>query len=122
MRTVLSAARQDNSSSTRYFAKRQSSYIGKPRRELQILDTRMGFPRPSLNVVLDSISLRSEKLYSFERQARHVTREKSLVLDFSIAAIFINISNSFSNITNSFINITNSISNITNRGISNITK
>ena len=26
------------------------------RRGLQILDTRMGFPRPSLNVVLDSIS------------------------------------------------------------------
>ena len=31
--------------------------LGKPRRGLQILDTRMGFPRPSLNVVLDSISL-----------------------------------------------------------------
>ena len=30
--------------------------LGKPRRGLQILDTRMGFPRPSLNVVLDSIS------------------------------------------------------------------
>ena len=28
-----------------------------PRRGLQILDTRMGFPRPSLNVVLDSINL-----------------------------------------------------------------
>ena len=47
-------------------------------------------------------------------KARQVTREKSLVLDFSIAAIFINISNSFSNITNSFMNNTNSISNITN--------
>ena len=31
---------------------------GKPRRGLQILDTWMGFPRPSLNVVLDSISLK----------------------------------------------------------------
>ena len=31
--------------------------LGKPRRGLQILDTRMGFPRPSLNVVLDSIIL-----------------------------------------------------------------
>ena len=31
--------------------------LGKPRRGLQILDTRMGFPRPSLNVVLDSINL-----------------------------------------------------------------
>ena len=31
--------------------------LGKPRRGLQIFDTRMGFPRPSLNVVLDSISL-----------------------------------------------------------------
>ena len=35
--------------------------LGKPRRGLQILDTRMGFPRPSLNVVLDSISPRYEK-------------------------------------------------------------
>ena len=40
--------------------------------------------------------------------------EKSLVSDYSIAAIFTNITNSFINITNSFINITNSISNITN--------
>ena len=31
--------------------------LGKPRRGLQILDTRMGFPRPSLNGVLDSICL-----------------------------------------------------------------
>ena len=30
--------------------------LAKPRRGLQILDTRMGFPRPSLNVVLDFIS------------------------------------------------------------------
>ena len=30
---------------------------GKPCRGLQILDTRMGFPRPSLNVVLDSINI-----------------------------------------------------------------
>ena len=30
--------------------------LGKPRRGLQILDTRMGFPSPSLNVVLDYIS------------------------------------------------------------------
>ena len=29
---------------------------GKPRRGLQILDSRMGFPRPSLKVVLDSIN------------------------------------------------------------------
>ena len=29
----------------------------KPRRGLQIMDTRMGFPSPCLNVVLDSISL-----------------------------------------------------------------
>ena len=34
----------------------QHSRFGKPRRGLQILDTRIGFPRPSLNVV-DSISL-----------------------------------------------------------------
>ena len=34
----------------------QHPQLGKPRRGLQILDTRMGFPRPSLNVVLDSIS------------------------------------------------------------------
>ena len=30
--------------------------LGKPRCGLQILDTRMGFPCPSLNVVLDSIN------------------------------------------------------------------
>ena len=36
--------------------------LGKPRRGLQILDTRMGFPRPSLNVVLDSISRNCEKV------------------------------------------------------------
>ena len=35
----------------------QHPRLGKPRRGLQILDSRMGFPRPSLNVVLDSISL-----------------------------------------------------------------
>ena len=34
--------------------------LGKPRRGLKILDTRMGFPRPSLNVVLDSIILTLE--------------------------------------------------------------
>ena len=32
--------------------------IHDPTRGLQILDTRMGFPRPSLNVVLDSINLK----------------------------------------------------------------
>ena len=30
--------------------------LGKPRRGLQILDTRMGFPRPSPSVVLDYIN------------------------------------------------------------------
>ena len=35
----------------------QHPRLGKPRRGLQILDTRMGFPCPSLNVVLDSVSL-----------------------------------------------------------------
>ena len=40
--------------------------LGKPSRGLQILDTRMGFPRPSLNVVLDSISLKSEENKSRE--------------------------------------------------------
>ena len=35
----------------------QHPRLGKPRRGLQILDTRMGFPRPPLNVVLDSINL-----------------------------------------------------------------
>ena len=34
----------------------QHPRLGKPRRGSQILDTRMGFPRPSLNVVLDSIN------------------------------------------------------------------
>ena len=34
----------------------RDSGISKPRRGLQIFDTWMGFPRPSLNVVLDSIS------------------------------------------------------------------
>ena len=32
--------------------------LGKPRRGLQILDTQMRFPLPSLNVVLDSINPR----------------------------------------------------------------
>ena len=35
----------------------QHPRLGKPRRGLQILDSRMGFPSPSLNVVLDSIIL-----------------------------------------------------------------
>ena len=35
----------------------QHPRLGKPRRGLQILDTRKGFPRPSLNVVLDYINL-----------------------------------------------------------------
>ena len=39
--------------------------LGKPRRGLQILDTRMGFPRPSLNVVLDSINLALCVHYTF---------------------------------------------------------
>ena len=34
----------------------QHPRLDKPRRGLQILDTWMGFPRPSLNVVFDSIS------------------------------------------------------------------
>ena len=38
----------------------QHPRLGKPRRGLQILDTRMGFPRPSLIVVLDSILLESQ--------------------------------------------------------------
>ena len=38
----------------------QHSLLGKPRRRLQILDTRMGFPRPSRNVVIDSMSPRKE--------------------------------------------------------------
>ena len=36
----------------------QHPRLGKPRRGLQILDTRTGFPRPSLNVVQDSINPR----------------------------------------------------------------
>ena len=35
----------------------QHPRLGKPRRGLLILDTRMGFPRPSRNVVIDSINL-----------------------------------------------------------------
>ena len=35
----------------------QRPWLDKPRRGLQILDTRMKFPRPSLIVVLDSINL-----------------------------------------------------------------
>ena len=35
----------------------QHPWLGKPRRGLQILDIRMGFPRPSNNVGIDSISL-----------------------------------------------------------------
>ena len=40
----------------------QHPRLGKPRRGLQILDTGMGFPHPSLNVVLDSINLWECKL------------------------------------------------------------
>ena len=35
----------------------QHPRLAKPRLRLQILDTRMGFPHPSLNVVIDSINL-----------------------------------------------------------------
>ena len=35
----------------------QTSNIGKPRRGLQIMNTRMGFPCPFLGIVIDSISL-----------------------------------------------------------------
>ena len=38
----------------------QHPRLGKPRRGLQILDTWMGFPRPSLNAVLDSVILTLE--------------------------------------------------------------
>ena len=34
----------------------QHPRLGRPLRGLQILDTRIGFPRPSLKVVLDSIN------------------------------------------------------------------
>ena len=34
----------------------QHLQLSKPSRELQILDTQMGFPRPSFNMVLDSIN------------------------------------------------------------------
>ena len=39
--------------------------LGKPCRGLQILDTHMGFPRPSLNSVLDSIILSQRVRYIF---------------------------------------------------------
>ena len=35
----------------------QHPRLGKPRRGLQIMDTRMGFPRPFHSVVIDSINL-----------------------------------------------------------------
>ena len=35
----------------------QHPQLGKPRRGLQIMDTRMGFPCPSQSVVIDYISL-----------------------------------------------------------------
>ena len=35
----------------------QNPRLGKPRRGLQIMDTRMGFPCPFHNVVIDSIKL-----------------------------------------------------------------
>ena len=38
----------------------QHPRLGKPRRGLQIMDTRMGFPFPFHSVVIDSISLRTE--------------------------------------------------------------
>ena len=47
----------------------QHPRLGKPRRGLQILDTRMGFPRPSLNVVLDYIS----PIYPFHLNNHSIT-------------------------------------------------
>ena len=36
----------------------QYQRLGKPRRRLQIFDTRMGIPRPTCNVLLDNLTLR----------------------------------------------------------------
>ena len=44
--------------------------FGKPRYGLQILDTWMGFPRLSLNVVLDSISLQTRISWSLGIQSK----------------------------------------------------
>ena len=41
----------------------QHPRLGKPRRGLQILDTRMGFSRPSRNVVIDSIILQHSTIW-----------------------------------------------------------
>ena len=38
----------------------QHPRLGKPRRGLQIMDIRMGFPCPFRNAVIDSINLRRE--------------------------------------------------------------
>ena len=43
----------------------QHPRLGKPRRGLQILDTRMGFPRPYRNVVIDSINPLVIQMYTF---------------------------------------------------------
>ena len=51
----------------------QHPRLGKPRRGLQILDTRMGFPRPSLNVVLDSINPLERMMQKYKLLVRNIT-------------------------------------------------
>ena len=50
----------------------QHPRLGKPRRGLQILDTWMGFPGPSRNVVIDSISLGQTQVTDFINLALHL--------------------------------------------------
>ena len=45
----------------------QHPQLSKPRRGLQILDTQMGFPRPSRNVPIDSIILCKMSIPRFNR-------------------------------------------------------
>ena len=57
----------------------QHPRLGKPRRGLQILGTRKGFPRPSLNVVLDSINLKRTSKFLLNMDQVHVQAHFYLV-------------------------------------------
>ena len=64
-------AKQSRKVASRVKNEKNNQTPHKPRRGLQILDTRKGFPRLSLNVVLDSISLPIKRIYRFGDSLRY---------------------------------------------------
>ena len=65
----------------------QHPRLGKPRRGLQIMDTRMGFPCPFHSVVIDSISLTKNLLLSHYVYVVHVSFGSSMIFDLIIFKI-----------------------------------